>query len=85
MNRYVRRPPPAVEAVQVRPENDEEIKALPGVQRVREGHYVLRTDHGPQIVAPGSWFCRYEGTPEDAIFALSDGQFRATYEEEGKQ
>jgi len=76
MRPYVRRPPPAIEAVRIRDATPDELRALPGVRPVREGHVLL----GEEVVPPDWWLYRYVGG-DGTIHALPDPMFRDVYEE----
>jgi len=79
MKTYRKRPPPEVEAIQVGADNRVELKAIPGVELLQEDHILLEADYGPQIIPPGSYLFRYQGT--EGWSFMSDRQFEAIYEE----
>lgn len=64
MKLYQNRPPPRIEAIQVKEENRDELRALPGVELIQEGHLLLDLFAHTTIIRPGTYLWRYEGAAE---------------------
>lgn len=79
MKLYENCPPPRIEAIRVCEENREELKALPGVELIQEGHLLLDQFGGTSIIPPGTYLWRPEGAEQ---FEPMDAQaFEARFQE----